>query len=200
MQKLNLKLMHSSFKSSLLSTTKVFFRYTLLTLFALVTLSSCKSLQDTSLAPGRKAPQLELYDLNGNTASLDAYLGKPLLINFLASWCKPCADEMPELEEFYQTYGDRVQVVAIGVEDDDAALREFQKKHKVTFPFLHDRTGNSKVRYRIGGYPETFLLDKEGKIQFVADPEGKEQFSLKYVGPRKWMSESVRSSILSISK
>ena len=144
--------------------------------------------RDTSLAPGRKAPQLDLHDLNGNATSLDAYLGKPLLINFLASWCKPCADEMPELEEFYQAYGEEVQVVAIGVEDDDDALKEFQLKHKVTFPFLHDRTGSSKSRYRIGGYPETFLLDKEGRIQFVTDPESKDQFSLKYVGPRKWMS------------
>lgn len=153
-----------------------------------LSLAGCKSLRDSSLAPGQRAPQISLKTLDGEPATLDDFKGKIVVLNFLASWCKPCEDEMSSLLALQSQLGDRLQVVAVGVEDDDAALREFRDRNDVTFPFLHDRSGNSKQRYRIAGYPETFVLDREGKLLLVPDYESGGSFTLKFVGPRTWDS------------
>jgi len=148
----------------------------------------CNSLKDTSLAPGSYAPHLELNTLDGEAVTLEKFRGKIVVLNFLASWCKPCEDEMPSLLQLQSKLGDRVQVVAIGVEDDDSALRKFRDRNLVTFPFLHDRSGRSKQRYRLAGYPETFVLDREGKLMLVPDFDSDGSFALKFVGPRQWDS------------
>ncbi|MGA1191644.1 MAG: TlpA family protein disulfide reductase, partial [Bdellovibrionota bacterium] len=150
--------------------------------------TGCKSFRDSSLAPGRHAPQIALKTLDGVPVSLDDFKGKIVVLNFLASWCKPCEDEMSSLLALQSQLGNSLQVVAVGVEDDDDALREFRDRNNVTFPFFHDQSGNSKQRYRIAGYPETFVLDRDGKLLLVPDYESGGSFTLKFVGPRQWDS------------
>ncbi|MCI5064691.1 TlpA family protein disulfide reductase [bacterium] len=156
----------------------------------LVFLCNCEGkglLQDSSLAPGRKAPELVLSDLRGGETSLSSFLGeKIVVVNFLASWCKPCEEEMPALLRLQAAMDGKLQVVSIGVEDDEQALREFRDRNGVTFPFLHDKSGAAKQRYRLAGYPETFVFDHDGKLMLVADPSRGGQPSLKFVGPRRW--------------
>ncbi|MCB0328587.1 MAG: TlpA family protein disulfide reductase, partial [Bdellovibrionales bacterium] len=92
------------------------------------------------------APELVLTDLEGNAKNLADYNGKLVVLNFLASWCKPCEEEMPSLNRLQALMKDSLQIVAIGVEDDDDALREFRDRANVQFPFLHDKSGYSKQR------------------------------------------------------
>ncbi|MCB0354070.1 MAG: TlpA family protein disulfide reductase [Bdellovibrionales bacterium] len=153
----------------------------------------CESLKESSLAPGATAPALELKDLDGKPASLNDFKGRVVLLNFLASWCAPCAQEMPELERLYQSLKEKgFTVVAIGVDDDVEALQTFFREHKVTFPFLVDRNGQSRKKYRISGFPETFLLDSEQHLTLFFE-NGEPQ--LKIIGPRDWTTPEYRSQI-----
>ncbi|MCB0321606.1 MAG: redoxin domain-containing protein, partial [Bdellovibrionales bacterium] len=113
------------------------------------------------------------------------------VLNFLASWCEPCAGEMSDLNALYDMLGDQLVVVAVGVEDDDSLLRKFRDKYHVKFPFFHDKHGYAKVRYRLGGYPETFIIDPDGKFVLFPDPENGMTPSLKFIGPRRWSSEEM---------
>lgn len=154
-------------------------------------LGGCESGGGT-LAPGRPAPQFEASDLKGGTASLSDFRGKFVVLNFLASWCVPCAQEMPDLRKLQEQMGEELVVVSVGVDDDDDALRKFRDRHKVNFPFLHDSHGYTKSRYRLAGFPETFILDPDGKLIMFPDPHNGVP-GLKVSGPRRWASGPVRA-------
>lgn len=118
-----------------------------------------------SLGPGDSAPDFSLRDLSGNKVSLKDYRGKLVLINFWATYCDPCREEMPALMALYTAY--RAQdVVVLGIsldETGEAAVRPFVEALKVGYPIL---VGNSDVftRYRGFGTPMTVLIDRRGKI------------------------------------
>lgn len=115
-------------------------------------------------AGSRQAPDLVLPDLDGKTMSLSAYRGKPVLINFWATWCESCREEMPALEVLFRRSGERFAVIGVSLDENAAsAVPAFTKQHKLTFPLL---IADRKVvaGYAVRGLPTAYLIDAEGRI------------------------------------
>lgn len=114
-------------------------------------------------AGSRQAPGFALPDLAGKTLSLASLRGKPVLVNFWATWCDTCKKEMPDLEELSRRSGGRYAVIGVSMDENRAAVPPFVKEHKVTFPILYT-DGNVSAAYAVRGLPAAFLIDAEGRI------------------------------------
>lgn len=118
---------------------------------------------------GMVIPTLTLEALNGGGVTLPgAYAGRPLLINFWASWCGPCIEEMPELQRYFSEQGGNgTQVVGIAL-DDEAAVHAFLKRVPVSYPVLLDAAGPADSSVRLGNpkgvLPYSVLLSADGKL------------------------------------
>lgn len=115
---------------------------------------------------GAKAPAFTLRRLDGpGKVSLASYRGKPVVLNFWASWCQPCKTEAKVLERDWASYRNR-GVVFLGVDDKDFATdaRRFVAAHGLTFPMLQDGSGNVTGSYGISQVPETYVVSREGRI------------------------------------
>lgn len=114
-------------------------------------------------------PELELRNLEGTSVRLpDAYAGRPLLLNFWASWCRPCIAEMAELQGFSaQQSANGVQVIGIAL-DDPAAVSTFLEAHPVTYPILLDPPGPDDASVRLGNragmLPYSVLVAADGRV------------------------------------
>jgi cytochrome c biogenesis protein CcmG, thiol:disulfide interchange protein DsbE len=115
---------------------------------------------------GSMAPPFTLRRLEGpGKISLASFRGKPVVLNFWASWCEPCKSEAATLERDWQS--DRARgVVFLGVDyhDLDSDARRFVRFHSLTFPMLEDGSGNVTSRYGISQVPETYVLDRQGRV------------------------------------
>lgn len=121
---------------------------------------------------GKKAPDFILSDLNGEKHRLSDYKGQGVILNFWATWCKPCEREMPLFESQYQNYKDKgVQVLAINVGETDVVVNEFVNRHNLTFPILIDKNQEVLTAYRVDPLPVTFFIDKDGYVVRVQTGE-----------------------------
>ncbi len=116
-------------------------------------------------ALGFHAPDFELEDLHGRKVTLSALRGKPVLLNFWASWCPPCRKEMPDLQQFATQYGSRIHVIGINWNDQPSAVQEFLNRYGITYTNLLDINGKVFVLYELTGLPTTFFIDEEGLIR-----------------------------------
>ncbi|HEY4706709.1 MAG TPA: TlpA disulfide reductase family protein [Thermodesulfobacteriota bacterium] len=118
----------------------------------------------------------ELPDLQGNTRKLSEFKGKVIFLNFWATWCKPCEEEMPSMQALYENLNDfPFEIVAVSVDKDPTEkVAAFAKRYGITFTILHDRKGKIKETYKTTGVPETFIIDQNGVV------------ALKVWGPRDW--------------
>ncbi len=116
----------------------------------------------------KPAPPFALTLFDGEHLSLDGLRGKVVVVNFWASWCFPaCYEEAPVLEGTWRVYKDRdVVVVGVNVQDTEKAAHEFMDRFKFTFPNGPDPRGKISIDYGVYGIPETFVLDKEGRIAY----------------------------------
>ena len=161
--------------------------------------SSCTRTKESGLAPGDLAPEFAVKDLSGNPTKLSDYKGKVVLLNFWASWCSPCLAEMPALERLYTKLHDKgFEVVAVGVDDDAKSLKEFKDRLGLTFPVLVDSSGQTRS-YKVKGFPESFILDREGKLVMIQDLDNDEPV-VRIVGPREWDSPNAQSRIEALLK
>jgi cytochrome c biogenesis protein CcmG/thiol:disulfide interchange protein DsbE len=113
-----------------------------------------------------QAPEFELRRLEGEgTISLASLRGKVVVLNFWASWCEPCKDESPLFERAWQRYRDR-GVVFLGVDAQDfqGDARRFVDRYDLTYPMVHDGQGSTLGRFGVTGFPETWFLDRRGRI------------------------------------
>jgi len=116
-----------------------------------------------SPAGSRLAPELVLPDPSGKPVSLASFRGKPVLVNFWATWCPSCREEMPALEQLYRRSGDRYSIVGVSLDEDAKAVPPFAKKYGLTFPLaLADR--KVIAAYAVRDLPATYLIDAEGRI------------------------------------
>ena len=112
------------------------------------------------------APDFTVYDAEGNPVQLYDYIGKPLVVNFWASWCGPCQMEMPHFEDKYQKLGDEVQFLMINMTDggretvDSASAFIAEKGY--TFPVLYDTDSNAALTYGAYSLPTTYFIDADG--------------------------------------
>jgi cytochrome c biogenesis protein CcmG/thiol:disulfide interchange protein DsbE len=132
---------------------------------------------------GAMAPAFTLNRLGGpGKISLAAYRGKPVVLNFWASWCEPCKGEAAVLERDWTSYRDR-GVVFLGVDYHDLAsdARRFVNAHELTFPMLEDGSGKVTGDYGISQVPETYVLNRQGRVVLhLAGPITDPGFAVKF--------------------
>ncbi|HMG70537.1 MAG TPA: TlpA disulfide reductase family protein [Gemmatimonadaceae bacterium] len=119
---------------------------------------------------GSKAPDFKALTLDSipKEKSLADYRGQVVMINVWATWCLPCRIEMPSIEALHKSYGPKgLKIVAVSIDDPgmDAGIRAFAQKYGLTFEILHDPTGKIVDQYDISGYPETFIVGRDGVIR-----------------------------------
>jgi len=130
-------------------------------LVAVVALPGCEK----GLRRGQVAPDFILQDLNGNVRKLSNFRGRPVLVNLWATWCPPCLAELPVLNNIQETYGGKgLVVIGVAGDEDTTAVARFLEQHPVNFEVLLDPKGVIGTEYQITGYPETFLIDREGRL------------------------------------
>lgn len=116
------------------------------------------------VAIGEMAPDFVLVDLNGQKHQLSDYEGQGVFLNFWGTFCKPCEEEFPYIDNQYQHFKDKgVQVLAVDVGETEFAVRQFVERHKLTFPVVIDQ-GDVQAAYGINPLPITFLIDKNGTV------------------------------------
>lgn len=114
---------------------------------------------------GEPAPEFRLLDVQGQVVRLDDFRGRPVLLNFWASWCVPCRKEMPDLVDLQAEWGDRAQVVGVNYFESADDVAKFAADFSVGFPLPLDRDGRVTGTYKLTGLPETYFLDSEGVIR-----------------------------------
>ena len=113
------------------------------------------------------APDFTLVTLNGGDFHFGDHKGKPILINFFASWCLPCREEMPVIEKIVREYGPKgVVFLGIAVDDTEEKMKDFIKKYGVTFPVGLDKTAKIQKSFDIYGIPTTYFISKQGIINY----------------------------------
>jgi len=119
---------------------------------------------------GQPAPDFALRSLEGANLRLSEHLGEVVVINFWATWCGPCRQEMPLLDELYGKYR-RAGLVLLGVNLDDTQDRaiEMARTLKVTYPVLLDTRKDVARAYQVGSMPVTILIDREGVVRHVSE-------------------------------
>ncbi|HZT95978.1 MAG TPA: TlpA disulfide reductase family protein [Chloroflexota bacterium] len=113
---------------------------------------------------GHKAPAFVLPSTRGRRVSLNSFRGRPLVVNFWASWCVPCKEEAGAFVNAYRRFHGRVEFVGISYEDSSNAARSFMKAHGMTWPVLSDPGQNVAISYGVTGIPETFFINRRGVI------------------------------------
>lgn len=135
----------------------------LVLLAGLMLTAGCSGAEETAL---KKAPDFSLQDINGKTIRLSDYGGKVVILNFFATWCPPCREEIPDFIELVNTTDkERFAIVGISVEKgDEGIVRKFAAAKKISYPVLVDDGFVSKTYGPIGSIPTTFIIDRNGNI------------------------------------
>ena len=142
--------------------------------FGIVWLQSAKY---EPLTVGKEAPDFALPTLEDTNVRLSDYRGKVVFLNFWATWCKPCREEMPSMEVLYKNF-EREGLVVLAVSIDRVTTKKdippFISSMNLTFPVLVDSWGQTDKRYKLMGVPETYIIDRQGILRE------------KIIGPRDW--------------
>ncbi len=146
-----------------------------LALLALLAAVGCGERAAPPIEPGRPAPEFVLPRLGGGEIALRELRGKVVLVNFWATWCAPCEQEMPAMQRLWEKLAPRgFDLVAISEDDGPAPVEEFRARLGLGFPIALDSGHAVAGRYQSFRYPESFLVDREGVL--VA----------RYIGERDW--------------
>jgi cytochrome c biogenesis protein CcmG, thiol:disulfide interchange protein DsbE len=134
---------------------------------------------------GKAAPELSLPPLEGGPErSLADWRGQVVVLNYWASWCEPCRDESPLLERWHQKISKRnATVLGVDVLDVTSDAQDFIDQYDLTYPHLRDKDGSTQEEFGIVAYPETFVIDREGRIAASARGPVDEEFMRANVMP-----------------
>jgi cytochrome c biogenesis protein CcmG, thiol:disulfide interchange protein DsbE len=109
---------------------------------------------------------------------LSQFRGKPVVLNFWATWCAPCIEELPSLEKLQETRPD-IQVLAVSIDDDPDAYTAFLKKYNISLLSVRDGSEGANLKYGSVRVPETFLVDRNGVVR------------RKFIGPQEWTNPEI---------
>jgi len=133
------------------------------------------------------APDFTLPDPGGRKVSLEKFRGKVVFLNFWATWCESCREEMPSMERLYQEFkGKGLEIVAVNVKDKRPAALAFVKELKLSYPVLMDPEGEVGLLYGAFGLPVTYLIDRKGMVL------------ARLWGPTDWHSPAARKLIAAL--
>jgi len=134
---------------------------------------------------GTRAPMFSLND-GEHAVDLNKLHGRVVVLNFWASWCAPCLEELPSLEDL-QRQLPQVQIVAVSTDHDATAYERFLKQHSVSLLTVRDGDERSNGMYGTSRFPETYVIDKNGMIR------------RKFIGPQEWTSPEIVSYLKTLS-
>jgi thiol-disulfide isomerase/thioredoxin len=121
-----------------------------------------------AVAPAGPAPAFQLTSMAGKPISLDSLKGQVVMINFWASWCGPCREEMPILEKLYSKYKPMgFTMIGVNVEPDSKLAAEWLKATPVTFPILFDTKSEVSKLYQVSSMPSTVIVDRKGNLRWM---------------------------------
>ncbi|MCK4417036.1 MAG: TlpA family protein disulfide reductase [Candidatus Latescibacteria bacterium] len=134
-------------------------------LIALI-LSSCgkEKKQGQAAETAKRAPDFSATDLEGKKVSLSDFRGKVVLLDFWATWCPPCREEIPELQKIFDEYKDKGLVIIGASSESSEKIRQFKQKMGISYPLLKVATKVFSA-YQVRGIPTTYIIDKKGYIQ-----------------------------------
>jgi len=113
----------------------------------------------------RLAPDFSLPDVSGHTLSLSSYRGKVILLDFWATWCDPCREEIPRFIELQNKYGERgLQIIGISMDDSPQPVRDFYHEFKMNYPVALGGAKTGDLYGGVLGLPIAFVIDREGRI------------------------------------
>lgn len=165
------------------STNKIF-------IFLFCSMLSLSALAEQTMTRIKKeldAPDFTLKDMDGNVHKLSDYRGKPVIINFWATWCPPCRKEMPSMERAWQKLKDKgVALLAVDVGEDEDTIFTFFADIDANYPILLDESGEIVNQWPVKGLPTTFVLSPQGKIIYRA------------TGGREWDDNALLEKVLSL--
>ena len=127
---------------------------------------------------GHRAPDFTVSD-SERTISLHDYRGKVVVLNFWASWCAPCIEELPSLLEMQKDMGDHVTVLAVATDQDVDQYRKFLRDHPMNVITVNDQEQKSSSKYGTTGWPETYIIDRKGIVR------------RKFVGAVEWTNPEI---------
>ena len=138
---------------------------------------------------GGPTPALSLKDLGGTSHKLDAYRGKVVILNFWATWCEPCREEMPSLNRLRKSLdGQPVAMFAVNIGEGEARINDFLAKVPVDFPVLLDRDSQASRAWKVRLMPTTFILGTDGRVRFS------------YAGERDWSADAMRAQVAALAQ
>ncbi|MBN2147658.1 MAG: TlpA family protein disulfide reductase [Anaerolineales bacterium] len=140
----------------------------LFTLLALLAVGLLRTSQGP-VALGQKAPDFSLTTFDGEQIMLESLRGKVVVVNFWASWCKPCEQEAADLEQAWRSYASRGDVIFLGIAwtDTESASKAYLEKFDITYPNGPDLATRISQSYRTTGVPETYIIDKNGVLAYI---------------------------------
>lgn len=138
--------------------------------------------------PGKpKAPYFKLENMDGEIITLDHYKGRPVIINFWATWCPPCREELPSMNRAWKKIKDQdIAMVAINVGEDEDTIFAFMGDYPINFDLLLDTSGEIIAQWPIKGLPTTFVLDADGRLVYRA------------IGGREWDDDELLDKVRSL--
>ncbi len=116
----------------------------------------------------KKASDFEVFNRQGEKVKLSDFLGKPIIVNFWATWCEPCKIELPEFDEAYKKNKDEIEFLMVnltdGYQETEESVTEFVKQNNYEFPLYFDTEYSATNTYRIYSIPQTLFINKEGNM------------------------------------
>ena len=114
------------------------------------------------------APDFTVYDINGNKIKLSDFIGKKVIVNFWASWCGPCKNEMPDFQKAYETYGNDILFMMVNMTDGSRetvdSAKSFIEKSGYTFPIYFDKDESALYAYYVYSIPATYFINSDGTL------------------------------------
>jgi peroxiredoxin len=145
--------------------------------------------QPRPLAIGDTAPEFSVPALPSGSLDLKKYRGQVVVLNLWATWCPPCVEETPSLEQFAEKMRDRgVLVLSVSVDEDQKALQEFVQKYQISYPVGRDPDRSLAARYGTVQFPETYILDRRGLL------------AEKVVGATDWDDPRIQNFVLNLAR
>lgn len=142
-------------------------RFALRSLVALA-LVAATALPAYALRRGSRAPEIGLRDTNGRAVRMSSLRGKVVVVDFFASWCRPCRQEMPVLERLHDQYGDQgLVIVGVNLDTERSNMDRFLRQVPVSFRVVHDPRHQVADRYNPPAMPSSYIIDRRGVVRHV---------------------------------